>query len=64
MLMDMNTIASTAGVQNAGMAQDLAMLKKTQDLMKQQSAQLLEALPEPVPAPGQPGLGGSIDLRA
>jgi len=64
MLKDMNGIASTANIQNAGMAQDLAMLKKTQDLMKQQSAQLLEALPEPMPAPGSPGVGVNIDIRA
>jgi hypothetical protein len=43
---------------------DLTMLKKTQDLMKQQSAQLLAALPQPAPSPSPPGVGGKIDIRA
>jgi hypothetical protein len=64
MLMGMNGIAATTGIQNAGSAKDLAMLKKTQDFMKQQSAQLLAALPEPMPAPGPAGVGGTIDIRA
>ncbi|MEO7777182.1 MAG: putative motility protein [Fibrobacteria bacterium] len=40
------------------------MLKKTQDLMKQQSSQLLAALPQPAAPPGPPGVGGKIDLQA
>ena len=40
------------------------MLKKTQDLAKQQSAQLLEALPPPVKSPSPPGVGGRIDISA
>ncbi|MEO6094495.1 MAG: YjfB family protein [Fibrobacteria bacterium] len=40
------------------------MLKKSQDLAKQQSAQLLEALPPPAKSPSQPGVGGHVDITA
>ncbi len=44
----------------------LAMLKQTQDMMKQQGAALLAALPPPLPAPSvnSPGMGSRIDIRA
>lgn len=58
----MDALTSAAATQSAGSAVDIAMLKKTQDLMRSQSAQLLEALPEPPPS--LPGVGGNIDLRA
>ncbi|MEO7425827.1 MAG: putative motility protein [Fibrobacteria bacterium] len=60
----MSGIAGVSGVQSGGSAQDLIMLKKTQDLMKQQSSQLLAALPQPAAPPGPPGVGGKIDLQA
>lgn len=58
----MDIATSAAGAQSAGTAVDVAMLKKAQDIMRNQSAQLLEALPEPPPS--LPGVGGNVDLRA
>ena len=40
---------------------DLEMLKKSQDLAKDQNAQLLAALPK---APSPPGVGGKLDIMA
>jgi hypothetical protein len=40
------------------------MLKKSQDMAKQQSAQLLEALPPPPRSPSPQGVGGHVDLSA
>ena len=46
-------------------AVELRMLKESQDLMKQQSAALLEALPEAAPmSPNPPGVGGRVNIRA
>jgi hypothetical protein len=56
--------ATAGGTQGAESSEGLVMLKKTQDLMKQQSSQLLEALPQPAQAPSPPGVGGNIDIRA
>ena len=45
-------------------AVELRMLKESQDLMKQQSAALLEALPEVAPmSPNPPGVGGRVNIR-
>lgn len=44
-------------------AEDLALLKKTQDMAKENAAQLLAALPPPR-SPNPPGVGGKIDLMA
>lgn len=44
-------------------AEDLAMLKKTQDLAKENAAQLLAALPPPK-SPSPPGVGGKVDITA
>jgi hypothetical protein len=62
MLAFMESLTSAAG--SAQGPVNVAMLKKSQDLMKQQSAQLLEALPEPARAPSPPGVGGAVDLLA
>jgi hypothetical protein len=60
----MDGIAAVSGTQSGGQAVDLDMLKKSQDLAKQQSAQLLEALPPPTPSPSPPGVGGHVDIQA
>jgi hypothetical protein len=60
----MDGISAVSGSQGGGEAVDLDMLKKTQDLAKQQSAQLLAALPPPAPSPSPPGVGGHIDIQA
>ena len=62
MLAYMESSSSAAGAAQAPVS--LTMLKKSQDLMKQQSAQLLEALPEPTRTPSPPGVGGALDLLA
>jgi hypothetical protein len=55
---------STVGGASGGQAPvDLKMLKKGQDLAKDQAAQLLAALP-PVQSPNPPGVGGKIDMMA
>lgn len=64
MLNSMDAIAASGGTEGAESSQALLMLKKTQDLMKNQSALLLEALPEPPRSPSPQGVGGSIDLLA
>jgi hypothetical protein len=64
MLSTMDGIAAVSGAQSGDSAIDVAMLKKSQDLMKQQSAQLLAALPQPAPPPSPPGVGGKIDIQA
>ena len=43
---------------------DIAMLKKSQDLMKQQAAALIAALPSPPQSPNPPGVGGKVDIQA
>jgi Putative motility protein len=63
MLVGMDGIAGVSGTQGDSSI-DLIMLKKTQDLMKQQSSQLLATLPQPSPPPGPPGVGGKIDIQA
>lgn len=63
MLMSMDKITAS-GMEGAESSQALLMLKKTQDLMKTESALLLEALPEPPRPPSQPGMGGGIDILA
>lgn len=62
MLAYMESLTSAAG--SAQTPVNITMLKKSQDLMKQQSAQLLEALPKPARAPSPPGVGGAVDLLA
>jgi hypothetical protein len=47
----------------AGSAEGLALLKKSQDLAKDSAARLLELLPPPRSA-NPPGIGGKIDLTA
>lgn len=64
MLKSMDAIAASGGSEGAQSSQALIMLKKTQDLMKTESALLLEALPEPPRSPGPPGVGGSVDILA
>ncbi len=61
MLGNMDGIPAVSGPQGADASMDLIMLKKTQDLMKQQSSQLLATLPPP---PSPAGVGGRIDVRA
>lgn len=63
MLVSMDAITAT-GMGGAESPHALLMLKKTQDLMKTESAMLLEALPEPPRSPSPPGKGGAIDLLA
>ena len=53
-----------AGQGQTQLAVDMALLKQSQDLMKQQGAALLAALPPPPPAPSPAGVGGRIDLQA
>ncbi|MDB5104775.1 MAG: putative motility protein [Fibrobacteres bacterium] len=60
----MDNISPAGGAQGAAASQDLIMLKKTQDLAKQQSAQLLEALPPPPQSPSPAGVGGNLDITA
>jgi hypothetical protein len=70
MLWTMDPISASAqssASQSAGgpaAAEDLAMLKISQDAAKQQAAQLLEALPPPARSPSPPGVGGKLDLTA
>lgn len=63
MLRSMDAIAAS-GMEGAESSQALLMLKKTQDLMKMESAMLLEALPEPPRSPSPQGVGGAIDILA
>jgi hypothetical protein len=64
MLCSMDAIAASGGTEGAESSQALLMLKKTQDLMKTESALLLEALPEPPRSPSPPGVGGAVDILA
>lgn len=61
----MSTISSVGGTPAAGAQTpvDLKMLKKGQDLAKDQAAQLLAALPPPQ-SPNPNGVGGKIDMLA
>jgi hypothetical protein len=60
----MDGISAVSGTQGGGEAVDLEMLKKSQDMAKQQSAELLATLPPPAPSPSPPGVGGRIDIQA
>jgi hypothetical protein len=66
MLDSMNSITATAtqSVGGSAAAEDMAMLKMSQDVAKDQAAQLLEALPPPAQSPSPQGVGGKIDLTA
>lgn len=50
-----------AQASGAGASVDLEMLKKSQDLAKDQNAQLIAALPK---SPSPPGVGGKLDIMA
>ena len=54
---------SLAGAGSAEGGTGIAMLKKSQDLMSRQAAQLLAALP-PAPAPSLAGMGRTVDIMA
>jgi len=59
-------IGSGQSAQAAGdtaSSEDLALLKKSQDLAKSNAAQLLATLPPPR-SPSPPGVGGKIDISA
>ena len=60
----MDAVGSVGGGEASGSAEDLALLKKAQDLAKQQSAALLATLPKAAPAPSPPGVGARIDVTA
>ena len=55
-----NGVGGTPAVEGSA---DLILLKKGQDMAKQESAQLLEAMPRPK-SPSPPGVGGRIDISA
>lgn len=57
----LSSVGGAGGAKDAAASADLIMLKKTQDLAKEQCAQLLEALPK---SPSPPGVGGNIDISA
>lgn len=59
----MDALSAVGGTPGAQAPVDLKMLKKGQDLAKEQSAQLLAALPPPV-SPNPAGVGGKLDLTA
>ena len=63
MLNSMDAITAS-GPGGAESPHALLMLKKTQDLMKTESAMLLEALPEPPRSPSPQGVGGAVDILA
>lgn len=52
-----------AAAGNADSTKNLSLLKKSQDLAKDNAAQLLASLPPPR-SPSPPGTGGNIDLMA
>jgi hypothetical protein len=58
----LSSIGGSAGAPASEGSEEILMLKKTQDLAKQLSAQLLEALPSPAKSPSPPGVGGHIDI--
>jgi len=60
--MDVSAVALQSTGEQMG-AKDVLLLKKSQDLMKSQNAQLLAALPAPTAA-NPPGVGTNIDLEA
>lgn len=63
--MEMANIPSGSGAsaQATMNAIDISLLKKSQDLAKSMSQQLLATLP-PAGAPSMPGVGANIDIRA
>lgn len=63
MLVGMDAMSAVGGTQGAQAPVDLKMLKKGQDLAKDQAAQLLAALPPPQ-SPSPPGVGGNLDMMA
>jgi hypothetical protein len=64
MMGTMDALSAVGGATpGADASVDLEMLKKSQDLAKQQSAELLSALPPPK-SPSPPGVGGKIDVSA
>jgi hypothetical protein len=60
----LSAVGGASGAQASEGSEGLIMLKKSQDLAKQQSAQLLEALPPPPRSPSPPGVGGQVDISA
>jgi hypothetical protein len=56
-------VNSAAAGDEAGSLQ-IALLKKSQDLMAQEGAALVASLPPPPQAPSPPGVGGHIDIKA
>jgi Putative motility protein len=56
--------SSTGGAPAVEGSEDLILLKKGQEMAKQESAQLLEAMPKPQRSPSPPGVGGRIDISA
>lgn len=63
MLVVMDAMSIVGGASGGQAPVDLKMLKKGQDLAKDQAAQLLAALPAPQ-SPNPPGVGGKVDLMA
>jgi hypothetical protein len=65
MLEAMDPISGAGGQASpADVAEDMAMLKQSQDMAKENAAQLLAAMPPPPKAPSPPGVGGRIDITA
>jgi hypothetical protein len=60
----LSAVGGAGGAQASESSQGLIMLKKSHDMAKQQSAQLLEALPPPPRSPSPQGVGGHVDLSA
>lgn len=60
--MDINSVLSIASGNGTSEVVATQMLKKSQDLVKDQAAALLQAMPKP--ASFNSGVGGGIDLYA
>ena len=55
--------SGAAAQASGGAAEDLALLKKAQDMAKENAASLLAMLPAPR-SPSPAGVGGKLDLMA
>lgn len=65
--MDSSSIAgAVSGLANAQLSSaiGIAVLKKVLDIQAQNAMQLLQALPQPVPASNPPNLGQGVDTFA
>jgi hypothetical protein len=63
--MDATSAASSASGSNSSQASlDLIMLKKSQDLMKQQGVAMLNIKAPPPQSPSPEGMGSNVDVSA